>query len=139
MEKLSCLLIAFLLISTGLFSIDLVSGRNEDVVSKIVSNDQYEDGYRYNVQGWVYVHVEGDPYERGYQHGYLLANEILDMVNRWSNIIHNHPKISKISKSLSNKNFNSISNKWWDFCRKQCNKKYWDKYPEEFKCNKSDV
>ena len=133
MKRISCLLTVFLLISTGFFSIDLASGRNEDVVSKIVNNEQYENGYRYNVQGWIYVHTEGDPYERGYQHGYLLANEILDMVNRWSNIIHNHPKIGKVSKILPNKNFNKISDRWWDFCRNQCNKKYWDKFPDEYK------
>jgi len=28
-------------------------------------------GYRYNIQGWVYIHIEGEPYERGYQYGYL--------------------------------------------------------------------
>lgn len=28
--------------------------------------------------GWVYVHVEGDARERGFQHGYLLASEIND-------------------------------------------------------------
>jgi hypothetical protein len=33
-------------------------------------------GYRYPQQGWIVVHVEGEPYERGYQHGRLLAPEI---------------------------------------------------------------
>src|SRR5581483_2869463 len=28
--------------------------------------------------GWTYVHLEGKPYEIGFQHGYLLADEILD-------------------------------------------------------------
>lgn len=27
-------------------------------------------------QGWIYVHVEGDARQRGFQHGYLLAREI---------------------------------------------------------------
>jgi Phospholipase B len=31
------------------------------------------------VNGWTYVHLEGTPREIGYQHGYLLANEIQDM------------------------------------------------------------
>lgn len=26
--------------------------------------------------GWLLVHIEGEPYQRGYQHGYLLAEEI---------------------------------------------------------------
>lgn len=37
-------------------------------------------GYRYPQDGWVVVHIEGQPYERGYQHGTLLAPEIGDYV-----------------------------------------------------------
>jgi len=33
---------------------------------------------RFDANGWIYLHVEGSPFERGFQHGYLLANEILD-------------------------------------------------------------
>jgi hypothetical protein len=32
--------------------------------------------YRYPQAGWIVVHTEGEPYERGYQHGQLLAPEI---------------------------------------------------------------
>jgi hypothetical protein len=28
--------------------------------------------------GWIYLHIEGEPRERGFQHGYLLAKEIAD-------------------------------------------------------------
>src|SRR5262245_49952336 len=35
-----------------------------------------EKGYRYEQAGWVVLHIEGDPYQRGYQHGKLLAAEI---------------------------------------------------------------
>lgn len=31
---------------------------------------------RENKNGWVYVHLQGSPADIGYQHGYLLANEI---------------------------------------------------------------
>ena len=31
---------------------------------------------RHENAGWVYVHIEGSPQERGFQHGYLLAKEI---------------------------------------------------------------
>ena len=43
----------------------------------------YEGGYRFDYNGWVYLHIEGDPYERGFQHGYLMASELaetMDMV-----------------------------------------------------------
>src|SRR5262249_33184829 len=33
-------------------------------------------GYRYPQAGWIVLHVEGEPYERGYQHGKLLSSEI---------------------------------------------------------------
>ena len=33
---------------------------------------------RFERHGWVYLHVEGEPRERGFQHGYLLAPEIAD-------------------------------------------------------------
>jgi hypothetical protein len=36
----------------------------------------YGAGYRYPQEGWIVVHIEGAPYERGVQHGRLLAPEI---------------------------------------------------------------
>src|SRR5262245_10265211 len=33
-------------------------------------------GYRFDSDGWIYVHIEGDPHERGYQHGFLVAKEL---------------------------------------------------------------
>src|SRR5262245_51035140 len=41
----------------------------------------YEKGYRYPQAGWVVLHIEGDPYPRGYQHGRLLAPEIAKYVD----------------------------------------------------------
>ncbi len=32
--------------------------------------------YRYDKNGWIYLHIEGTPFERGFQRGYLTANEI---------------------------------------------------------------
>ncbi len=37
-------------------------------------------GSRYPQDGWVVLHIEGQPYERGYQHGTLLASEVGDYV-----------------------------------------------------------
>jgi hypothetical protein len=33
---------------------------------------------RRNINGWVYLHIEGDGHQRGFQHGYLLAKEIAE-------------------------------------------------------------
>jgi hypothetical protein len=38
--------------------------------------------YRYPAAGWVYLHIEGKPYERGYQHGHLMAREIPEYLAR---------------------------------------------------------
>src|SRR5438045_1615099 len=35
-------------------------------------------GKRFERAGWTYLHTEGEPRERGFQHGYLLAKEIAD-------------------------------------------------------------
>ncbi len=32
--------------------------------------------YRYPQNGWAVLHIEGEPYDRGYQHGWLMAKEI---------------------------------------------------------------
>lgn len=44
--------------------------------------ESYGPAYRYPVGGWIYLHIEGRPYERGYQHGRLMAHEIEQYVNR---------------------------------------------------------
>lgn len=41
--------------------------------------DKYlKDTYSYKKNGWIYLHIEGDPYTRGFQHGYTLGKNILD-------------------------------------------------------------
>jgi hypothetical protein len=50
--------------------------------SLAANNSQYMRGaFRKAPQnGWVYVHLEGPPFEIGFQHGYLLAPEVDDAV-----------------------------------------------------------
>ena len=33
---------------------------------------------RHEKAGWIYLHIEGEPRERGFQHGYMLAKEITE-------------------------------------------------------------
>jgi hypothetical protein len=42
------------------------------------SDPRLKGGYAFERGGWVYVHLQGDPSTIGYQHGYLLADEIED-------------------------------------------------------------
>lgn len=39
----------------------------------------YDKGYRWEENGWIYVHIEGEPYDRGFQHGYLVAKELAEI------------------------------------------------------------
>ncbi|HJZ54880.1 MAG TPA: C45 family peptidase [Gemmataceae bacterium] len=41
-----------------------------------VAVQRFGPAYRYPQAGWVVLHIEGEPYARGYQHGRLLAPEI---------------------------------------------------------------
>jgi hypothetical protein len=42
--------------------------------------------YRYPQAGWIVLHIEGEPYERGYQHGWLLAPEIVGYVKCFASL-----------------------------------------------------
>ncbi|MEI6537208.1 MAG: C45 family autoproteolytic acyltransferase/hydrolase, partial [Verrucomicrobiaceae bacterium] len=41
-----------------------------------VAVQRFGPGYRYPQAGWIVIHIQGDAYERGVQHGRLLALEI---------------------------------------------------------------
>jgi len=43
--------------------------------------------YRYPAAGWIYLHIEGQPYERGYQHGHLMAREIPEYMERCAAVL----------------------------------------------------
>jgi hypothetical protein len=45
-----------------------------------LADDQLQGSYRFERNGWIYVHLEGDPSRIGYQHGYLLSSEIADLL-----------------------------------------------------------
>jgi CubicO group peptidase (beta-lactamase class C family) len=47
---------------------------------------RFGPAYKYPQEGWLVVHVEGAPYERGYQHGLLLSQEIQTYVK----VLGNH-------------------------------------------------
>ena len=38
---------------------------------------QIKNGLSYEKNGWLYVSVKGDPKERGYAYGYLIADEMM--------------------------------------------------------------
>jgi hypothetical protein len=61
-------------------SLDEISSSEEWPAREAVHT--FGPAYRYPAAGWIYLHIEGKPYERGYQHGYLMAREIPEYLER---------------------------------------------------------
>jgi hypothetical protein len=64
--------------------------------------------------GWIYVHLEGSPGEIGFQHGWLLANEIDDALSMMKYFLKNS------------------TGKDWDFYRDAVKKMFWNKIDKEY-------
>jgi hypothetical protein len=70
--------------------------------------------YRFERDGWIYVHLEGSPHDIDYQHGYLLAPEIADA-------------FSAVSLEMTHS-----SNRDWDFFRRASRQMLWPKIDAEY-------
>jgi hypothetical protein len=78
-------------------------------------NPKLSNASRADRNGWIYVHLEGSPADIGYQHGYLLANEIDDLI-----------KGMKVSLP-------HLSGKDWSFYRDAVQKLgFWDRVDKEY-------
>jgi hypothetical protein len=59
----------------------LVSCRTTEISANPQQQEQWlTKGYRHDANGWIFLHTEGTPFERGFQRGYLTANEIDDFL-----------------------------------------------------------
>src|SRR6201992_2923472 len=78
-------------------------------------NPRLANASRFDKNGWIYVHLEGSPRDIGYQHGYLLAGEIDDLIRGFKvTLPHN-------------------SGKDWAFYRAAVVKlNFWDKIDKEY-------
>ena len=52
------------------------------MAGRATRSQTFGPAYRYPAAGWIYLHIEGKPYERGYQHGHLMAREIPEYLER---------------------------------------------------------
>jgi hypothetical protein len=83
-------------------------------VQRGADNPILAKAYRFERGGWIYVHLEGSPHDIGYQHGFLLANEIADGFAAASlEMTHN-------------------SNRDWDFFRRASREMLWPKIDPEY-------
>src|SRR5450755_104385 len=98
------------LISTLLIAVMTMTGS-----SVFAQVDQcMSKAWREDKAGWISVHLEGSPRDIGYQHGYMLAAEIDDLMQTMKSfLLHS-------------------SGKDWDFYRDAVKKMFWDKVDKEY-------
>jgi Phospholipase B len=77
-------------------------------------DQQLEGSNRFERNGWIYVHLEGPPERIGYQHGYLLAPEIADLLRVAKPFLEHETKHN------------------WEFYRKASQEILWPKIDNEF-------
>jgi len=129
MKRAAKILITLALILTILVPTSLASEISVVNIPTTINAGNYGKGYRYNIQGRTYIHLEGEPYERGYQYGYLAATEITNCFLRWAHYGH----AVKGMKLYFLKNYDALSQKWWELCKSKA-MTYFEKHvPEEHK------
>jgi hypothetical protein len=70
MQRMFAPVLVFLVVGS------LGSATAGDFVPDSRSVQRYGPAYRYPQAGWIVLHIEGEPYQRGVQHGRLMAEEI---------------------------------------------------------------
>src|SRR5205814_1028457 len=68
------------------FALSAATARAADFQPDARSVQRYGPAYRYPQSGWIVLHIEGDPYERGYQHGRLMSHEIADYLKCYATL-----------------------------------------------------
>jgi CTP:phosphocholine cytidylyltransferase-like protein len=74
-----------------------------------------EKAHHYDKNGWHFLHLEGTPEAIGFQHGYLLAAEIMDL---------------KGAMIMMNE---KATGKKWEFYRNESERLFWPNIPEEYR------
>jgi hypothetical protein len=52
-------------------------------------SNRIKNGIRYEKNGWIYVSIKGNPYERGYAYGKLVKNDMVNVKNIIEYVIYN--------------------------------------------------
>jgi hypothetical protein len=76
MRRVFCTLIVVLTLGSTAGSSVRAGDPSADFQPDPKSVQRYGPAYRYPQAGWTVLHIEGAPYERGYQHGKLMPAEI---------------------------------------------------------------
>ncbi len=106
MQKKATILFTLLILGTFLFLFSQVRK----------SNPHLKNAFRHSpLDGWTFVHLQGTPTEIGYQHGYLLADEIADM-----------QRVAALELTHNSKNS-------WDFFRAAARDMMWPHIEAEYR------
>jgi len=104
--------------ATGTAWFDDVAVESVDDIHEYIPKETvrwHGNAYRYDDRGWIFVHIEGGPYERGYQYGSLLADDIVQYMTR-----------------LAIKRDADEPEKAWEATRFECNALFLRGYDEEY-------
>jgi hypothetical protein len=102
-------------LSLALFLSFLISCNNPSQKKTLLPHEKMmASASRTEKNGWILIHVEGIPEIVGYQHGYLLADEIIDL--RGAMVVLNE----------------NTTGKKWDFYREESFRLFWPKMPLEY-------
>jgi|WetSurMetagenome_2_1015567.scaffolds.fasta_scaffold12490_4 hypothetical protein len=104
------LIFSFLALSLFLLSCNTPSHKNATLSHK----QKMAKASRTEKNGWIMIHVEGSPDVIGYQHGYLLGNEIIDLRGALENLTQNS------------------TGENWSFYRDESYRLFWKKIPAEY-------
>src|SRR5438309_5551202 len=80
----------------------------------VSEDDRLKGSYRFEQNGWIYVHLEGSPEQIGYQHGKLLAKEMEDLLRVTKPFLQHETKRD------------------WNFYRKASQDVLWPKIDSEY-------
>ena len=72
-----------------ILSVFLCSAWGQSQTANQLTNEQQSwlsKANRHEKNGWIYLHIEGSPGERGFQHGYLLSKEIKESIRILSEV-----------------------------------------------------
>src|SRR5215471_19150952 len=90
------------------------AGTSHRARSRSSSPDLMGSAFRRDRNGWIYLHLEGTPDQIGYQHGYLVAPEIREVLRVFSQYL---PHTTKRD---------------WQFYRQAAHSMFWDKIGDEY-------
>ncbi len=105
-QFISSLILLCLLVSCSTPSAKKTALSKEEMLSKASRTEK---------NGWIQIHLEGSPKVIGFQHGYLLAEEIIDL--RGAMEVRN--------KQMTGRN--------WEFYRNESYRILWHNIPDEYR------